>query len=191
VRPAGPPPVIAALRQLHAELKYEERHGYHEVSLTPEQLLAACRVAQGEFGYDYLSAVTAVDWNDRFELLYHCYSYSFEKTPSCLVLRVSLPHDDNPLAPSVTSVWPGADFQEREVYDLMGIKFVGHPDLRRILLADDFPGHPLRKDYQIDYGYVVVHHLRAGAEGQAEKEYVPPHIARAQAIGDGRGNGAG
>ena len=59
------------------------------------------------------------------------------------------------------------------------------------LLADDFPGHPLRKDYEIDYGYVVVHHLRAGAEGQAEQEYVPPHVARAEAIGDGRGNGAG
>ena len=100
-------------------------------------------------------------------------------TPGCVVIRADLPPEPNPLCPSLTTVWVGAELQEREIYDLFGVKFVGHPDLRRILLADDFPGHPLRKDYQIDYGYVVVHHLRAGAEGQAETVYTPPHM-RAQ-----------
>jgi NADH-quinone oxidoreductase subunit C len=177
-RPAGPPPVIDALKERFPELKFEMRHGYAEVTLAPEQLLEAARLARDRFGYDYLSAVTAVDWQDRFEILYHCYSYNYQKNPSCLVLRVPLPREAHPLIPSVTGIWPGADFQEREIYDLMGVKFVGHPDLRRILLSDDFPGHPLRKDYQIDYSYVLVHHLRAGAEGGAEQIYNPPHIAR-------------
>ena len=82
---------------------------------------------------------------------------------------MSLPRDEHPLIPSLTAVWPGADFQEREIYDLMGINFPGHPDQRRILLADDFPGHPLRKDYEIDYGYVVVHHLRRGARARPRR----------------------
>ena len=67
---------------------------------------------------------------------------------------------------SMTAIWPGADFQEREVYDLFGVKFVGHPDLRRILLEDRFPGHPLRKDWTFDYEYILVRHLKYGAEGQ-------------------------
>ena len=77
--------------------------------------------------------------------------------------------------PIETTIWPGADFQEREIWDLMGIKFVGHYDLRRILLADDFPGHPLRKDFTFDYEYVLVRHLRSGVEGQTPEWYMPPH----------------
>ena len=81
-------------------------------------------------------------------------------------LRRFLPPDPNPLCPSLTTVWAGAELQEREIYDLFGVKFVGHPDLRRILLDDNFPGHPLRKDWTFDYEYVLVKHLKYGAEGQ-------------------------
>ncbi len=82
------------------------------------------------------------------------------------MLRVDLAREANPLCPSLTTIWPGAEFQEREVYDLMGVKFTGHPDLRRILTDEDFPGHPLRKDWTFDYERVLVRHLRYGAEGQ-------------------------
>src|SRR5437016_4875725 len=73
-RPAGPPPVLEALKELVPDLKSEMRNGYAEVSLSPQQLPAAARLARREFNYDYLSAITAVDWQDRFELLYHLYS---------------------------------------------------------------------------------------------------------------------
>ncbi len=168
--------MIGGLKSLAPDLAFETRHGYFEVKLPAEQLQVAAKLAKNEYGFDYLSAITAVDWRDRFELLYHLYSYSPNRESGCLVLRVSLPHEEYPLAPSLTGIWPGADFQEREIFDLMGIKFVGHPDLRRILLADDFPGHPLRKGYETDFSYVLVHHLRSGAEGQADT-YDPPHVA--------------
>jgi len=115
---------------------------------------------------DYLSAITAVDWRDRVEMLYHCYGWDYVETPGCLVIRADLPPEPNPLCPSLTAVWTGAELQEREIYDLFGVKFIGHPDLRRILLDDNFPGHPLRKDWTFDYEYVLVKHLKYGAEGQ-------------------------
>ena len=87
--------------------------------------------------------VTAVDWKDRFEMVYHL----FAPVPMhWLTVKVQLPHE-NPIVPSATAVFPGASFEEREVYDLMGISFTGHPDLRRVFHRDDFVGHPLRKDF--------------------------------------------
>ena len=129
-----------------------------------------------QFDYDYLSQVTAVDWPDRFELVYTLYHLQDwqrhvaedPEGPKGIVLRVNLPRVDEPRVVSLISVWPGADFQEREVYDMFGIRFVGHPDLRRILLDDDFPGFPLRKDFTIDPEYVLVRHLARGAEGQLD-----------------------
>ncbi len=90
-----------------------------------------------------LENVTAVDWKDHFEMVYHLFSPT---ELHWLTLKVMLPHDA-PVLPSATSVFPGAEFEEREVYDLMGIVFTGHPDLRRVFHADDFVGHPLRKDF--------------------------------------------
>jgi NADH-quinone oxidoreductase subunit C len=163
--PEPDPDELPALREVAPDLTWERKHGYVEVKVRREQLLAMAGKCRA-LGYDYLSAVTGVDWRDRLEMLYHLYSYDYVARPGCIVLRVDLPNEPNPLCPSLTSLWPGADFQEREVYDLFGVKFVGHPDLRRILTEDDFPGHPLRKDWTFDFQYTLVHHLRYGAEGQ-------------------------
>ncbi|MCL6432201.1 MAG: NADH-quinone oxidoreductase subunit C [Anaerolineae bacterium] len=98
-----------------------------------------------EAGYDYLSNVTGVDRGEQFEVVYHLYSIAQGGGP--LVLKVSGPWDQATV-PSLVGIWPAAEFQEREVYDLLGISFAGHPDLRRILLWEGFPGHPLRKTFE-------------------------------------------
>jgi NADH-quinone oxidoreductase subunit C len=171
-KPAAPPPPpepdpeeVTSLRALVPDLTWERRHGYLEVRVPKDQLISVARSVKG-LGYDYLSAVTAVDWRDRVEMLYHCYGWDYVNTPGCVVIRADLPPEPNPVCPSLTAVWAGAELQEREIFDLFGVKFVGHPDLRRILLDDNFPGHPLRKDWTFDYEYVLVRHLKYGAEGQ-------------------------
>jgi NADH/F420H2 dehydrogenase subunit C len=95
--------------------------------------------------YDYLSMVTSVDYPDRFELVYYLYSMVRHAGP--IVLKVQADKAD-PVVPSLVSVWAGADLQEREVYDMMGIRFSGHPNLTRLLMWDGFVGFPLRKDYR-------------------------------------------
>jgi NADH-quinone oxidoreductase subunit C len=163
------PAILAEARQRlesdFSELEFKESDDQLEVMVTADRLLDVASVAKSDLEYLMLMSVTGVDWKDSFEVLYHIYRLD---SAFPLVLRCRLPHEDNPEIPSVMPLWTGADFQEREVYDLMGIVFVGHPDLRRILLADDFPGHPLRKDWQPDPDYVLVPHLRipgyAGAE---------------------------
>ncbi len=96
-----------------------------------------------EIGYETLNWIAGVDRRTSFETVYHVYSW---KTNTYLELHVDLPRA-KPEVASVTSVWPAADWHEREAWDMVGIVFTGHPDLRRILLKDDFVGHPLRKDY--------------------------------------------
>ena len=101
---------------------------------------------------DYLANLTAVDYPPdpasggagRLDAVYHLYSMAQQHGP--LTLKVTLPRSD-PRAASVTPIWRGAEFQEREAYDLYGVVFEGHPDLRRILLWEGFEGHPMRKDY--------------------------------------------
>jgi len=95
--------------------------------------------------FDYLTSITAVDYSEHFEVVYHLTSI---KNNHSVVLKVRCYDRDNPRLPSVVSLWQGADFQEREVYDLMGIAFDGHPNLKRIFLWHGFAGHPLRKDFQ-------------------------------------------
>jgi NADH:ubiquinone oxidoreductase subunit C len=138
-------------------------HDYLEVYVPPDGLEAAARALKDDLGYAYLSMVTAVDYPDRIEVIYVLYSLDH---PHGVFLKAKLPREELPDCPTLTTVWPGAELQEREVYDLMGINFVGHPDLRRILTEDDFPGHPLRKDFRIEPDYVLMRHLRHGAEGQ-------------------------
>ena len=100
--------------------------------------------SSSELDFDFLSFITAVDYYDYFELVYQL--VSTEKNHS-LVLKTRCYHRDHPVVPSVVSLWRGADLQEREIYDLMGIRFEGHPNMKRIVLWEGFQGHPLRKDY--------------------------------------------
>lgn len=107
------------------------------------------------FVLDYLSNLTALDYPpERIEVIYHLYSMTKKQGP--LTLHVKLDRV-SPVVASVTPIWRGAEFQEREVFDLFGVVFEGHPDLRRILLWDGFEGHPMRKDYVVEDQDVLNH----------------------------------
>lgn len=110
-----------------------------------EEILNAATKAK-ELGFDHLSVITGIDYRDHFEVIYNLFSYSRKQN---LALKVNLDHE-KPEVESMTSLWNGADWLERETYDLVGIKFRGHPNLIRILLPDGWNGHPLRKDYDMD-----------------------------------------
>lgn len=130
-----------------AVLESTETGGELTLKIDPKQLLAICKKlhSDAELGFDYLADVTAIDWKDRFEAVYRMTNLA---TNAKIVLRLDLDHE-KPEVDSVTSVWRGADYQEREVFDLMGVVFTGHPNLKRILLPEDWEGYPLRKDYVI------------------------------------------
>jgi NADH-quinone oxidoreductase subunit C len=104
-----------------------------------------------EVPFNFLSDITCVDWypsEPRFEVIYHLLSISKKER---VRLKVRL-DGSSPVVESITSVWPGANYFEREVFDLFGIRFTGHPYLRRILMPEDWEGYPLRKDYPVE-GY--------------------------------------
>ncbi len=121
-----------------------------------DKLLEFSTYLRDQAGYDFLSNVTGVDYlgykgrsaAERFEVVYHLYSTQRGGGP--LTMRVRTPADD-PTVPSVIAIWPGTDLQEREIWDLFGIRFTGHPNLRRILLWEGFNGHPMRKDWKEAY----------------------------------------
>ncbi|HOW28942.1 MAG TPA: NADH-quinone oxidoreductase subunit C [Elusimicrobiota bacterium] len=119
-----------------------------EMILVPLNDLEALAVfLKEDMKLDFLNFVTAVDWikNSRFELVY--LFQSIEKPERKLFVKVRLARDGGDVVPSLTALWPSADWQEREIFDLFGIRFGNHPNLKRILLWDEFEGHPLRKDY--------------------------------------------
>jgi NADH-quinone oxidoreductase subunit C len=109
-----------------------------------EELLNVAKKLK-EMGFEHLSVITGVDYRDRFEVIYNFFSYIKRQN---LVLKVILEHE-KPEIDSLTPLWKGADWLERETYDLVGIKFRGHPNLVRILLPEGWVGHPLRKDYDM------------------------------------------
>jgi NADH-quinone oxidoreductase subunit C len=116
-------------------------------TVLPGMLLDVADFLKTEPGleFDCLSNLSGVDYPKRnvIEVVYHLYSYRHRHL---FVLKVEAPRD-NPAVPSLTRLWGHADWQEREVFDLLGVRFEGHPDLRRILMPEDWPGHPLRKDF--------------------------------------------
>jgi|Deesub1362A_J573_1020465.scaffolds.fasta_scaffold00057_45 NADH-quinone oxidoreductase subunit C len=114
------------------------------ISVDGKNILEVCS-ALNEIGFDHLSCIATVEYDDRFEVVYHLWSYS---NNNLLTVKARL-QKESPRIDSVTSIWKSADWHEREAYDMMGIVFEGHPDLRRILTPDDFEGHPLRKDFQL------------------------------------------
>lgn len=103
------------------------------------------------FGFDFLFSLTAIDREDHLEVIYHLRSSEHGHE---LVLRVNTEGRENPQIETVCAIWPTAEFHEREVFDLFGISFNNHPDLRRIFLEDDWEGYPLRKDYTDDINIV-------------------------------------
>ena len=106
--------------------------------------VAAFMQQDGELDLQFLNAISAIDFVGHFELVYHL--TSFRKGHKA-TMRARLAGRDNLTAPSVYHLWRGADFQEREIWDLMGIRFEGHPNMKRIMLWEGFEGHPLRKDF--------------------------------------------
>ncbi len=147
----------APLAELKGDLAtLKERFGdavqpaeYEGVVIANDVLVEAARFIRDELGYRYLSSVTAVDYiaQGYFEVVYHAYRL---EGGGPLVFKARTPRD-GATVPSLVSVWPGADFQEREAWDLMGIRFAGHPNLKRILLWEGFHGYPLRKDWKEPY----------------------------------------
>lgn len=101
-----------------------------------------CRVEPG-LAFDFCQSITGLDTGETVTCVYHLYSYRHLHT---LVLKTTTPRAE-PVLPSCVSVWPAVDWYEREVYDLFGVRFEGHPDLRRLLLPEDWVGHPGLKDY--------------------------------------------
>ncbi len=133
-----------------AILGVESQRGQTVVLVEPGEIVPVCRFLKEEQGYNYLSFIFSVDclklprWH-RFELIYGLYSLPRKKR---LRLKVPLP-EEGPVVDSVRGVWATADFHEREAFDMMGISFRGHPDLKRILMPDDWVGHPHRRDYDL------------------------------------------
>ncbi len=130
-------------------VKHDERSGYEGYIVAADHLLEVARSIRDEMGYDYLSSVTGVDYlpDGIMEAVYHFYKSS---GGPALVVKAQVDRN-NAVIPSLVSLYPGADFQEREAWDLLGIRFEGHPDLRRILMWEGFAGHPLRKDWREPY----------------------------------------
>ncbi len=140
-----------------------------------KDLLTVCRCLKSSdrFGMEYVANLTAVDYptEQLIVMVYHLYSMAKKHGP--ITLKVKLPRA-NPVVGSLTPLWRGAEFQEREVYDLFGVKFDGHPDLRRILLWDEFQGHPMRKDYVVE-DQNVLERSSASASGGSEGIASPRH----------------
>lgn len=136
-----------------AVLSSHDFRGDETVVVKRETLLDVMRRLKGpEFDFNILMDLSAVDYvafgekRPRFEVVYHLYSLAKNHR-----LRVKVPVEERDLSvPTLTGLWPAADWYEREVWDMFGIQFVGHPNLKRILMYDEFAGHPLRKDYPVN-----------------------------------------
>ncbi len=148
-------PALACLLRWNASAVEGAKFDRNEmtVCIKGATLREACAILKEnpDFPFNFLEDVTAVDWypnEPRFEVVYHLLSMVKKER---LRVKVKL-NGDAPSLPSITSVWPAADFPEREVFDLFGVRFEGHPYLRRLLMPEDWEGHPLRKDYPVE-GY--------------------------------------
>jgi NADH-quinone oxidoreductase subunit C len=145
-------PAVQALLAWNPQALTDAKFDRNELTLTiaPGEIRAAAAAVRAA-GYNFFEDMTAVDWfpsSPRFQLSYHILSHTYKER---IRLRVLL-QGDSPSVESITPVWPAANFYEREVFDLFGVRFEEHPNLHRILMPDDWEGHPLRKDYPVE-GY--------------------------------------
>lgn len=136
---------IERIRLVFPSIQYDEEAARPALYIEANEIIPLLLLLRDDetLGFTRMENVTAVDWKDHFEMVYHLFS------PIHLhwvTVKVALSHE-RPVIASATEVFPGVEFEEREIYDLMGVTLTGHPDLRRVLLPDDFVGHPLRKDF--------------------------------------------
>ena len=148
-------PAVAALLDWNPAVIQSVKFDRDEMTIVVDRtnIREACALLRGhtDFAFEFLSDVTCVDWypsEPRFDVIYHLLSLSKKER---VRLKVRL-DGSSPVIESVTSVWPAANYFEREVFDLFGVRFTGHPYLRRILMPEDWEGNPLRKDYPVE-GY--------------------------------------
>ena len=141
-------PAFVALAELATDAKFDRDE--LTITVARENIVAACEAVKAA-GYNFFEDLTAVDWfpqEPRFQLSYHILSHGLKQR-----IRIIVQLDSTEASvPSITSAWPSANFYEREVYDLFGIEFTGHPRLTRIMMPENWQGHPLRKDYPVE-GY--------------------------------------
>jgi NADH-quinone oxidoreductase subunit C len=145
-------PAVKATLNWNPTALVDAKFDLGELTLTvvPEEIRGAA-TAMRAAGYNFFEDMTAVDWfpsSPRFQLSYHLLSHVFKER----IRLCALVDDSSPTIETITAVWPSANYYEREVFDLFGVRFEGHPNLRRILMPDDWEGHPLRKDYPVE-GY--------------------------------------
>ncbi len=143
--------ILDELQSRFGDLQPTEFRGQSR-AIVPRALILDCLTAlKSDLGFDFLVDITCVDYlhyrsaTDRFALVYHL---TDTQTNGRLTLRVMLNEPDLSV-PSAVPLWQGADWMEREVFDMFGVEFEGHPDLRRILMPEEFTSHPLRKDYPL------------------------------------------
>ena len=146
-------PVVEAIRRAFPDIALDVQYFRNETTLElqPPDLLRVARFLRSEptLAFNLLKDLCGVDWlpqgrSPRFAVVYHLYSLPYGYT-----LRLIVRVDEGEAAPSVVPIWPAADWYEREAYDMFGIPFAGHPDLRRILMPEDTTGYPLRKDFPL------------------------------------------
>jgi NADH-quinone oxidoreductase subunit C len=134
------------LTKLLPEPTFEDGAEWTTITIDPATWGAKAKELKAASGLnlDYLFCVTAVDWRTHFTMVYHLTSTTHRHT---VVVKVKLDHDQ-PRIKTAADIWRTAEFHEREAYDLFGIEFIGHPDLRRLFMTDEWKGWPLRKDYE-------------------------------------------
>jgi len=149
----APAPSVTELKldqEFSGDVTPDGRKAYSGYAVKPEKLVEVATALRDRYGFNYLSSATAVDYLEpgQMEMVYNF--YNINAGGPAIMLKAQTPRDSAVL-PSLTGVFPGADFQEREAWDLYGIKFTGHPNLRRILMWEGFHGHPMRKDWKEAY----------------------------------------
>lgn len=143
----SPQDIAARLKEHFPDSTVEESPAGLVVKAESLPEIASFLKNTAEYDFNYLATVTGVDCKEYFEVVYHLVSLTHNHS---LVLKTRCHDREKPQLPSLVSLWQGADFQEREIYDLLGIGFTGHPNLKRLFLWEGFPGHPLRKDFKHD-----------------------------------------
>ena len=138
--------LIDSIKAINASISFDEESQIFILEKVEEWLEISEKIK--ELGFDYLMCITSIDLEDGKLSL----AYNFNSTESQATIEFNLMFSSDTEIPSVESIWKTADWHEREAYDMMGIKFSGHPDMKRILLPHDWEGHPLKKDYEVaDY----------------------------------------